>query len=178
MKARSTHYFGHVTLRRVVLVFVGVSLAACKHDEPAPAPSPPADSAAAMPAAAAPSAPAVPVAEVHDEMFDLAIVPSGAYAPGKQGSAQIVLTAKGEYHANDKYPYKFKTVDSPGVTYRTPVFSRDDVSVEGQHATMKVDFTPDSPGKKTLAGNFAFSICSAEHCLVEKRDLTLALSVN
>ncbi len=102
----------------------------------------------------------------------------GAYSAGKAGTVEIVLSAKSGYHANDKYPYKLKTSDSPGVKYRTAVFSRDDVQLEPTRATMKVEFTPESAGEKTVGGQFSFSVCSAEHCLVDKRDLALSVRVD
>jgi hypothetical protein len=108
----------------------------------------------------------------------LALRPVGSYAAGKPAAAEIVLVPKGGYHTNDKYPYKFKTGPSPGVSYRVPVFTKDDVTLDERHASMKVDFTPDAAGEKTVSGQFAFSVCSAERCLVEKRDLTLKLAVN
>ncbi|HEX4475228.1 MAG TPA: hypothetical protein VH142_09140 [Polyangiaceae bacterium] len=157
-----------------VIAFCLVGLAGCKHaDAPAPEATPgdPASSASA-------ASPAAATSEVHDEDYDLTVVPDGAYTTGKSGTVKIVLAAKGVYHVNDKYPYKFKVKDAPGVAFKGPVFTRDDVSIEEKRATMNVVFTPDSAGQKTIAGLFAFSVCSAEHCLVEKRDLTLDVSVN
>ena len=157
-----------------------LALSGCKHDEPPPSDtSPAAASAAAAPSAAPAAAPTLsPAPEFHGEEFDVSIAPAGAYASGKPGVAQIVLVAKEGYHVNDKYPYKFKVVDSPGIAYKALVYTKDDVAFEEKRATMKVEFTPDSAGNKTIGGNFAFSVCSAEHCLVEKRDLSLAVAVN
>lgn len=155
------------------LVFgAALVLASCKRGEPAPG-DPPAASASAPGATSH-----APAAEFHEETFDLALRPVGSYSSGKPGVAEIVLTPKGEYHTNDRYPYKFKTDASSGVAYRIPVFTKDDVTLEEKRATMKVDFTPDGAGEKTVSGQFAFSLCSAERCLVEKRDLALKLSVN
>jgi hypothetical protein len=121
---------------------------------------------------------AAPAAEFHEETFDLTLRAVGSVAAGKAATAEVVLIPKAGYHTNDKYPYKFKTATNPGVSYRAPVFTKEDVTLEEHKATMKVDFTPDSAGEKTLAGQFAFSVCSAEKCLVEKRDLTLSVAVN
>ena len=104
--------------------------------------------------------------------------PAGAYAAGKPGSAEIVVSAKGGYHCNDTYPYKFKTSDSPGVKFGAPVFDKSAVRLEEKRATMTVDFTPESTGGKTLGGVLSFSVCSAERCLVEKRELALKIAVD
>lgn len=148
-------------------------LTSCKHSAP-----PSADTPAPSASVAQGSTPSTPAAEFHEDTFDLGIRPVGSYSSGKPGVAEIVLTPKSEYHTNDKYPYKFKTAASPGVAFRVPVFTKDDVTLEEKRATMKVDFTPDSAGEKTVVGQFAFSLCSAERCLVEKRDLALKLSVD
>jgi hypothetical protein len=161
---------GLASLAIVTAVF---ALVGCKKSEPAPSSESPA-------ASATPEAPkgAAPASEFHEETFDLALRPVGPAAAGKPASAEVVLIPKAGYHTNDKYPYKFKTSANAGVSYRTPVFTKDDVTLEEQRATMKLDFTPDSVGEKTLSGQFAFSLCSAEKCLVEKRDLTLNVAVN
>jgi len=148
-------------------------LAACKHGDAAPA-----DPAVGSGAAAEAPSTVAPAAEFHDESFDLSLRPEGSYSAGKAAVVRIVLVPKGGYHTNEKYPYKFKTASSTGVAYRVPVFTRDDVTLEEKQATMKVDFTPDSAGEKTVSGQFAFSVCSADRCLVEKRDLALKLAVN
>lgn len=119
-----------------------------------------------------------PASEFHEDTFDLSLRAVGAVAAGKPAGVEVVLVPKGGFHTNDKYPYKFKTAASAGVSYRTPVFTKDDMTLEEHRATMKLDFTPDSAGEKTLSGQFAFSVCSADKCLVEKRDLTLSVAVN
>ena len=145
----------------------------CRRAEP-----PPPEATAASAAPLDTTKPAAPASEFHEDTFDLALRPVGSYSAGKPGSAEIVLVPKGGYHTNDKYPYKFKTATPSGVAFRAPVFTKDDVTLDEKRATMKLDFTPDSVGEKTVAGQFAFSVCSAEKCLVEKRDLTLKLAVN
>jgi len=156
-----------------ILLSIASALASCKRSEPAEASLSAAPSAAPEPAKVAAAA-----AEFHEDFFDLAIRSAGPYSVGKVGAAEIVLSPKNGYHTNDKYPYKFKTAESPGVSFRAPVFTKEDVVLDEKRATMKLDFTPDSTGEKTVSGQFAFSVCSADKCLVEKRDLTLRVAVN
>ena len=40
-------------------------------------------------------------------------------------------------------------------------------------AVMPVSFTLDAAGKHTVAGQLAFSVCTEDKCLMEKRDLLL-----
>ena len=150
-------------------VLVGiVALSACQH--------PKSETTAVAPPAAEPVA--VAAAEFHEGTFDLVLRPLGPYASGKAGTAEIQLVPKGGYHCNDRYPYKFKVSNAPGVTFGAPVFTKDAVQLEPMRAVMKVGFTPESKGEKTLAGVFSFSLCSADRCLVEKRDLSLRIPVD
>ena len=191
----------HIT--RAVLTFaMGAWLAvACKKEAPpaaqeARAPSTaqpsPAQGALAEPAvaAAAPgsvqtaSATAEPVAAApqggdrySEKSFELSVRPSGAYQSGQEGKIEIVLDAKPPFHVNNQYPYKFKAKDGAGVKFPQPVVGKDQAKLEQQRVTMLVGFVPDSAGKKSVTGQFAFSVCTDETCLMEKRDLTLVVDV-
>lgn len=123
------------------------------------------------------AAPAEAKAEYHEETFDLTLRPVGALTAGSPGSVEIQLSAKAGYHCNDKYPYKFKVGDSSGVKFTTPVFTKDALTLEDKRATMKLDLTPETKGEQTVRGVFAFSLCSAERCLVEKRELAAKIPV-
>jgi hypothetical protein len=110
--------------------------------------------------------------------FALRIAPEGTYSAGKTGVAAIELTAKAGFKCNDQYPYKFKAKASPDIAYASPVVGKDALRLEGKDkAVMKVAFTPNGSGKKTVGGQFAFSVCTEEQCLVERRDLELTIDV-
>jgi len=164
------------------------ALSACKNQpppaaeasaEPSPPPTPAAPAAeAATPAAAAakvePAAAAAPAAAKYSEApFDVEIQPKGAYTSGQAGAAEIVVTAKPPFHANDKYPYKFKLNETPGLKYAALVVDKDAVKVEKMKATVSVPLTPEKAGKHTVSGKLFFSVCNDDQCLVEKRDLAL-----
>jgi hypothetical protein len=143
----------------------------CKKDEPKPEP------VSAEPAAVA-EAPAGPAqSEYHESTFDVVIRPVPPFSAGKPGTVEIQLDAKGEYHMNDSYPYRFKAHPSEGVTYSAPSYTKDAMKLEAARGTMKIEVTPQSPGEKAVSGLFLFSVCSAERCLVEKRELTTKLAV-
>jgi len=130
---------------------------------------------AAKPAEASPSA---GQSKFSDTSFELVLSPKGEYKAGQPGEAEILLTAKEPFHVNDKYPYKFKAKEGPGVKYAAPVTSKEAVKLETMKATMTVGFTPESAGKHVLAGQFSFSVCTDDKCLIEKRDLALEITAN
>ena len=135
-------------------------------------------SAPASEPAAAPTAAGAAGTNRYDEpKFALVAQPSGAYAAGKEGSVEIVLDAKPPFHANQQYPYKFKTKETAGVKFAQPVVGKDAAKIEAQRVTMRVPFVPDGAGKRSVSGQFAFSVCTEETCLMEKRDLALVVDV-
>jgi hypothetical protein len=158
----------HVAAAAASAVLLLGALSSCRRDEAPPAPVLSAEPAIEVAAA--------PAAEFHEGPFDLVIRPVGDVVAGKPATAEILLSAKGEYHCNDKYPYKWKAADSPGVKYPSATVGKDAVALEEKRAVMKVDFVPEGPGEKTVKGQFSFSVCSAERCLIEKRDLSLAVA--
>src|SRR5829696_4181543 len=92
-------------------------------------PAPVTASAAPAPAPA-PSPPVPPPGATTDPRFVVWLQPAGSYRAGEQGSVEVVLSCKGEWHCNEKYPMKF-TCDPPasGVSYPQPVVRRDAMSI-------------------------------------------------
>ena len=185
MSARSLSVFGFVSFGFLSLG-LAVFVPACKNQAPPaaeatatePTPSaPPAATAAnsaATGTAAAEAAPAAPAQSKYSEAgFDLVLQPKGAYSSGQAGEAEIVLNAKPPFHVNDKYPYKFKIKEAPGLKFANLVVAKDAVKLEPARATVPVAFTPESAGKHTVAGQLSFSVCTDDKCMIEKRDLSL-----
>jgi len=199
-KARISHYFGRAALLALSLGAFAAQAAAlaCSKEAPAavepeskvaasraPATEAPAAASAAEAPAAAPAGEAEPGGALpaadkkfSEVSFDLEIKPKGNYTVGQGAELEVVLAAKDPYHVNDKYPFKLKLEDTDGITYADKVVKKDAVKLEAKRAVMTVKFTPASKGKKHIAGQFAFSICTAERCLIEKRDLALDVNVN
>jgi hypothetical protein len=142
---------------------------------PAAAPATPETTPAAAPVAAA--AAAEGASKVSEASFDLELRPKGAYTAGQQAEAEIVLDAKPPYKVNDEYPYKFKLKEASGVKFPAPVVGKDAAKLEKQKVTIPVSFTPEAAGKCTVAGQLAFSVCTDDKCLIEKRDLSLVVDV-
>ena len=179
---------------RLVVPALALSLASgCKQETPPTLAEPKAPSAvaprneAAAPAAAAPeAAPAAPgatpaadaaVSKLSESSFDLELRAKGPYTAGQQAEAELVLDAKPPFHVNEEYPYKFKLKEASGVKFASAVVGKDAAKLEKQKVTMPVTFTPEAAGKCTVAGQLAFSVCTDDKCLIEKRDLALVVDV-
>ncbi len=103
---------------------------------------------------------------------------TGPYKPGIEGKVRVTLTTKGEFHINDKFPYRFKTgAPAEGASYPRAVLQRDDGKFEPQRATFEVPFVAARSGKFEVGGIFHLSACSATSCLVEKAPLTVSVDV-
>lgn len=128
------------------------------------------------PAAGTPAQEAAP--SFHETNFDLEMAAKGPYKSGQQGEVDVILVSKGNFHVNDKYPIKLKLAPNSAIKYPAPVVTKDQVTLERTRAVMKVVLTPTSGGKQRVAGEFAFSICTDDVCLMEKRDLEQAIDVD
>jgi hypothetical protein len=145
---------------------------------PQPAPNAPAAAATAPAADAAETAPAA-AAKVTDAAFELSLdAPKASLKAGQPGTVEVVLVAKAPYHVNDKYPIKLKLKETPGIKYASLVVGKDAAKVEQMKAVVPVSFTPDGAGKRSVAGQLAFSVCTEDKCLMEKRDLALEITVD
>ncbi|MEZ4376432.1 MAG: hypothetical protein R3B07_36845 [Polyangiaceae bacterium] len=111
---------------------------------------------------------------VTDAGFELSIR-SGEVAVGSDATAEVELLSKQPFKCNDKYPYKFTTTASDGLELSAPVITRDQATIEHDRVVMKIPFKASQAGAHTLSGRFAFSICTADQCRIEKRDLSLQI---
>jgi hypothetical protein len=97
----------------------------------------------------------------------------------KPCTVRAVVLAKGDYHINDKYPYKFVTQDPPqrGVTYPMPIVGRENGVFQEKKAVLSVPFVADGPGEKTVGGTLSLSVCSTANCLMDKLVLETTVKV-
>ena len=116
--------------------------------------------------------------KVSDPSFELTLQPKAGLKAGQAGNVEIVLVAKAPFHVNEKYPIKLKLKETPGLKYESLTLGKDAVKLETQRATLPIGLTPERAGKFTVAGQFAFSVCTDDKCLMEKRDLALDVSVD
>ncbi|MEP7126872.1 MAG: hypothetical protein ABJE95_38430, partial [Byssovorax sp.] len=117
--------------------------------------------------------------KVTEGSFNTWMQSSGRYTVGQQGNVQVVLVAKGEWHCNDKYPYKFKLgAASGGVSYPTPIVRAEGLRIAPERTIMTVPFVPSASGDARVSGTFSFSVCSAASCQIETRELALTVKVD
>lgn len=116
--------------------------------------------------------------KVSESSFELSLeAPKAPLKAGQAGSVDVVLVAKAPFHVNDKYPIKLKLKETPGVKYPNMTIGKDAVKLETMKAVVPVSFTPEA-GKRTLAGQLLFSVCTEDKCLMERRDLALDVNVD
>jgi serine/threonine-protein kinase len=114
---------------------------------------------------------------IDEENFKITFKAKDPYGAGKPGEAVLELEPKSGYHTNDQYPYKLKLTPCSGLRYPNLTIRDEAIKLEKMKGSVAVPFIPESAGSKILAGTFAFSVCSEERCLVEKRDLSLKIEV-
>ncbi len=132
----------------------------------------------ASPAAGTVEPSGLSTARVSDEAFELELRPVGTYKAGQLGTAQVVLTPRGAFKVNDKYPYKFEFAKLDGIKPLSEKVSSEHLEVNGQRAVMTLRFTPMAAGQATVAGLFKFSVCTEDRCLVERQELALDVRVH
>jgi hypothetical protein len=124
--------------------------------------------AAAAPVAAGP--------RVDNPNYTVTLRADGPYQQGQEGTAEVIVEAKGEYHINNEYPFRFTPGPGDGVTFKGPV-GRDGGTVEKMKVALKVPFTPTRAGEVKVAGKMSLSVCSDKQCLMEKQDLEVLAKV-
>lgn len=128
---------------------------------------------------AAPSPPPAPVRAEAKEW----VVSAGPRAAGAGSAAvDLQLTARAGYHVNLDYPMAF--APSPDATAvfagaRVPLRPVSTAPCQGDgkdvcSVSLVLPYAPPADGPARVAGVFAFSVCSAERCLIQKVPLSLA----
>jgi len=128
------------------------------------------------PAASAGAAKPVQGAVVTEEAFSAWLQAASPAKAGAPVQLEAVLVAKAPYHCNPEYPHKFKFSAAPaGVSY--PEETVKSMKVTPERSVLAIPVNAQAAGKPTIAGTLSFSVCTEERCMVEKRDLSLALEV-
>ncbi len=137
--------------------------------------APSAIKAAEAPAVA--SAPALAArAEWIEPEFSLRLSCADKVVAGQPAHAKVMLSAKAPFHVNEEYPHKFRGAAGGGVTFASPVVTREG-KPEPAGLELDVVFTSATKGAIVLQGEAAFSLCTAGRCLMERRQLSLPLVV-
>jgi hypothetical protein len=101
----------------------------------------------------------------------------GVYRVGQAGAVTAVLVAQGDFHCNEKYPYKFTVGPPPeGVSFPATVLRG--AVIASERTTLSVPFIASSAGDKTISGVFQFSVCNETTCKIQKQNLTVTVTVH
>jgi hypothetical protein len=129
-----------------------------------------------------PAAPAAPTerqakrgAAASEEPFSAWLEGDVPLAAGQPATLRVVLQAKPPYHCNAEYPHKFTLAPTPGVTFPAPVAKG--MQVTPAEGVLSVPVVAGAAGQTTVKGKLAFSVCTEERCLVEKRELALDVDI-
>jgi hypothetical protein len=115
-------------------------------------------------------------AVISEEPFSAWLQAPTAVGVGGQTLLEAVLVAKPPFHCNPDYPHKFKLDAAPAnLSYPADVVRG--MLVTPARGVLAIPVTAKSAGQATVSGTLSFSVCNDERCLVEKRDLALALDV-
>lgn len=139
------------------------------------------------------SAPTVTVApRASTDNYTAELQATGPYKAGAEGSVELTLKAQGAYHINDLYPYKFKVQDPPteGMSYPKLTLVRADFTFSEENksnaankehkadtAKLRIPFAAARAGRATVAGTLYLSVCSDDHCVIDKTPLELGVDV-
>jgi hypothetical protein len=194
MTDSAVRVLGRAPLARCALL--GLSLAwgllGCEEPSSAALPVASAQAAAAAPTtsgagasvtAAAASAPASPEAapdareSFAEQAFTLSLKGPATAKVGETVTLDVRLEPAGGFKVNEEYPLKFTFSPTEGVAPIKAVVPRADAHVDAKHASLPLQVTLQSAGKREVLGRLAFSVCTEERCLIEKRDLRALLDV-
>lgn len=87
--------------------------------------------------------------------------------------AQLILTALGDYHVNENYPFKLVAEVTPNVK----VEGTGSFSSKGKKGTMALPFRATSSGTAKIAGTFKLSVCNDENCQIEAPKIAFEVPV-
>lgn len=120
----------------------------------------------------APSTATPQASTVDNANYTATLTFEGACKKGETCTALVTVEAKGGYHINDKYPYRFKLSEPPaGVSYPKAVVGREDGTFTEKKAVLRVPFVATNAGEAKVGGTLSFSVCSDEKCLIDKQAL-------
>ena len=112
---------------------------------------------------------------------DSYLVEISAGSPSRAGatsSVRVSLTAKGGFHINEQYPYRFKaSAPVDGLSYPTPVLERADGQFAEKTAAFQLPFVASHAGQFPVGGVLNLSVCSPTSCIVHKAPVTVTVSV-
>lgn len=114
-----------------------------------------------------------PLDRIDEPNFQLTWTLARAATDGQHGSGELVLVAKSPFKPNQEYPHKFK-VRGTNLSIGKAEIVKSDMQVSLDRVVVPVGFDVTGPNP-TLEGTMAFSVCTDEACLIERKDIRLSV---
>lgn len=112
------------------------------------------------------------------DAFSVEMKPASGYTAGKEGSVEVVISAKGEFKINGQFPFRLKLGEPPeGVAYPKPVLKKDDGRFSEKQGTFNVPFVAQKAGTYSISCTVSLSVCNDKKCLMEKVPLDVQVTV-
>ena len=96
---------------------------------------------------------------------------------GQPVKATIVIKPGAGYHMNEEFPTKLKLSPPPGVTPSKAELTRADAVMSKQECRFELTLTASEAGKKTVAGQLSFAVCTETTCDPQKAPVAIELIV-
>ena len=165
-----------VTRWACAAALLGTMIGGCGGEEASAETEQPPEPLAVAPHADAPPAEAGPV--VDDPSFELRANAHGPYTAGTQGTFEILLTPRGNYHVNQDYPMSVTLTGPDAVAFPSAELGNDDAAERTlQRARFDVPFTASAAGEQRVTVDVDFAVCTPETCMPDRRTLALLLPV-
>lgn len=110
---------------------------------------------------------------VEESNFKLTWQPVPLAAGAKAGQGELVLIAKAPFKCNQDYPYKLKLTGGGAVPTKAEI-AKPDIVVAKDRVVVPVSFEVSGP-EASMLGMFAFSVCTDDKCLIERKTLKLTV---
>jgi hypothetical protein len=118
---------------------------------------------------------APPVDHAEGDGWSVSLAPPTSRT-GKPSTVSVQVNSRGGYHVNLDYPMAFRpsadsTVSFAGAhiaLHPTSTLPCEGRPKESCSVTLDLPFVAPAAGEARLGGTLAFSVCSAERCLIEK----------
>jgi hypothetical protein len=121
------------------------------------------------------------------EPFAVSLQVGEPVAVGQPGELVIRIEAKQGFKVNQEYPHSFRPQPTEGVRFAEERYrlsgSKEQVacpkSAEDTCTLVeRIEVEPTAQGSHRISGQLSFSVCDAERCLIEKRELSGQLEAN
>lgn len=113
-----------------------------------------------------------------EDAFVLSLAGPSQVKVGQPVQLVVTLTAKNGFKVNDEYPVKFRLNPTQGLTLTKDTVGKEDGQLEKTKIQIPVELKADQAGSYQVTGKFSFSVCTDDRCLIEKRDLSAALTAS